>query len=454
MLLLEDKDIQVRNKFTIKTANLYSKQLIFKSILFLTLFLYLATTRVTAQIGINTDGSIPDSSSILDIKSTNKGLLIPRLSNSQMMDIHKPANGLIVYNTSSHTLFSYYDSTWKNMLDGKIELTKTIWVDSVGNNALNSIQEAIFNSEDGGVIIVMPGTYNEKITITKNLTIFLEYGATISLTGNYSGSPVTIDANCTIIGGTIKKLNDVNGDACIDIKPGSNVYIKNTNLWNESTANYTYSLKVDSSSLLAEDITCTSSLYNGGCLISRSHVKIDATQILGAQLIDNHSTVHLHAKTWLVGKNISRNNEVNNQSALYLTVTDKLGIYNGDYDRVYTNLPLFIRGNSKLYMYNSIWNFPIVPELNAWIQIEGCNSGSYGRCSIRQNLHFGSGDNQTWIIKNSNVKNTAPPWEGYVEIGGSHIFERAAGANEYLDTVNLIVDHCTLEFGEIGRAHV
>ena len=34
---------------------------------------------ITAQVSINTDGTIPDASAILDLKSTDKGLLMPLL---------------------------------------------------------------------------------------------------------------------------------------------------------------------------------------------------------------------------------------------------------------------------------------------------------------------------------------------------------------------------------------
>jgi hypothetical protein len=52
-----------------------------------------------SQVGINT--TTPDPSSILDIVSTNKGLLIPRVSltgNTDVTTIPNPANGLLVYN--------------------------------------------------------------------------------------------------------------------------------------------------------------------------------------------------------------------------------------------------------------------------------------------------------------------------------------------------------------------
>ncbi len=50
-----------------------------------------------AQVGIGTTN--PDDSSILDIESTDKGILIPRLTTAQINAIVDPANGLMVYNT-------------------------------------------------------------------------------------------------------------------------------------------------------------------------------------------------------------------------------------------------------------------------------------------------------------------------------------------------------------------
>ncbi len=50
-----------------------------------------------AQVGIGT--TTPDASSILDVESTDKGILIPRLTTVQINAISNPANGLMVYNT-------------------------------------------------------------------------------------------------------------------------------------------------------------------------------------------------------------------------------------------------------------------------------------------------------------------------------------------------------------------
>src|SRR5690554_7504972 len=72
-----------------------------KRILFSTL-LYLFITSLYAQVGIGTTN--PDASSILDIESSNKGVLIPRvflLSSTDVVTIPTPATSLVVYNTNN-----------------------------------------------------------------------------------------------------------------------------------------------------------------------------------------------------------------------------------------------------------------------------------------------------------------------------------------------------------------
>ena len=67
------------------------------------LFILLAiftTFAITAQIGINTDGSAANASSILDVKSTTKGLLPPRMTYLEKAAIASPADGLMVWCTN------------------------------------------------------------------------------------------------------------------------------------------------------------------------------------------------------------------------------------------------------------------------------------------------------------------------------------------------------------------
>jgi uncharacterized protein (TIGR02145 family) len=73
-----------------------------KEFLLIAVLLLIANT-MFAQMGINDDGSQPDSSAGLDIKFTNKGLLPPRMTHAQMDAIATPANGLIIFCTDCST---------------------------------------------------------------------------------------------------------------------------------------------------------------------------------------------------------------------------------------------------------------------------------------------------------------------------------------------------------------
>lgn len=57
---------------------------------------------VNAQIGIGT--SSPDNSSILDLSSTTKGFLMPRMTTEQQNNLISPAIGLTIYNTTNNQI--------------------------------------------------------------------------------------------------------------------------------------------------------------------------------------------------------------------------------------------------------------------------------------------------------------------------------------------------------------
>lgn len=99
------------------------------------------------NIGINTD--TPDASSILDIVSEDKGLLIPRLTSSQRTSISNPANGLMVFDVDLDA-FSYYSDTENDwiVVPRKSEI---YWVKN-GDNIYN------INAQNVGIGITSPNT--------------------------------------------------------------------------------------------------------------------------------------------------------------------------------------------------------------------------------------------------------------------------------------------------------
>jgi uncharacterized protein (UPF0333 family) len=66
-----------------------------------------------SQVGIGT--SNPSASAILDVTSTSKGLLPPRMSTSQRNGITSPANGLTIYNVDISALQFFNGTTWNTL---------------------------------------------------------------------------------------------------------------------------------------------------------------------------------------------------------------------------------------------------------------------------------------------------------------------------------------------------
>jgi Chaperone of endosialidase/Head domain of trimeric autotransporter adhesin len=68
------------------------------------------------NIGIGTQA--PNGSAILDVSSTTKGILVPRMTTAQRTAIANPAQGLLVYDTNEKG-FAYYDGTaWSSLTGG------------------------------------------------------------------------------------------------------------------------------------------------------------------------------------------------------------------------------------------------------------------------------------------------------------------------------------------------
>lgn len=65
------------------------------------------------NVGIGTTS--PSSSSLLDLNSTTKGMLLPRMTSAQRNDIVYPATGLLVFDTDTKTIWAFDGDNWKNL---------------------------------------------------------------------------------------------------------------------------------------------------------------------------------------------------------------------------------------------------------------------------------------------------------------------------------------------------
>jgi hypothetical protein len=65
-----------------------------------------------AQVGINNDNSAPDPAAMLDVKSSERGFLPPRMTTQQRDAISAPVAGLQIYNSDCNDMQYYNGAGW------------------------------------------------------------------------------------------------------------------------------------------------------------------------------------------------------------------------------------------------------------------------------------------------------------------------------------------------------
>lgn len=80
---------------------------------------FTSATFAQQGIAINNAGTNPDNSAILDVQSTTKGMLVPRMTEAQKNAIASPATSLLIYQTDGTAGFYYYNGTaWTALAGG------------------------------------------------------------------------------------------------------------------------------------------------------------------------------------------------------------------------------------------------------------------------------------------------------------------------------------------------
>lgn len=94
--------------------------------------------KAQAQLGVNT--MTPDASSIIDLQSSDRGLLTPRMTTIDRDKIQNPATGLLIYNLTS-AMFNYFDVKWKDFSDDYKSITQTnsITTTSITNEVISGM---------------------------------------------------------------------------------------------------------------------------------------------------------------------------------------------------------------------------------------------------------------------------------------------------------------------------
>jgi hypothetical protein len=245
-----------------------------KKLLFI-LFVVITTNIFSQGVAINTDASNPDASAILDVKATDKGVLIPRMTQSQKNAIASPATGLLVYQSDGTSGFYYYDgSAWvRTATSTNATYTGGTGIGVSGNVITNTSPDQTVNLTGGGATSVS-GTYpNFTISSTDNNSggsvtsvglslpsIFSVSNSPVTTTGTLTGTLTNQSANTVLAGPTTGSSDAPTFRALVsaDIPSGSGNYIQNGTSA-QTSANY----NIDGNGTLGGDINVNGSDING-----------------------------------------------------------------------------------------------------------------------------------------------------------------------------------------------
>ncbi|PKP40582.1 MAG: hypothetical protein CVT96_08335, partial [Bacteroidetes bacterium HGW-Bacteroidetes-13] len=196
------------------------------------LFQIIFATTSFAQMGIGT--TTPDNSSMLDIRSTSKGFLAPRMTTAQRNAIISPANGLVVYDTDLSSLYFFNGTVWSAIgSQGGATRTNYVLVKS----------EADFPTPAAGVI-----TLDSQTLYEINGTVILNNS--INLNGAYVIGVDTNEDKLVRVGGTIFSGN--NGGSIRNLvlsAPGGQVFNINASSGTDKTLVFQNSIVANSGSV-------------------------------------------------------------------------------------------------------------------------------------------------------------------------------------------------------------
>ena len=256
------------------------KRLLIFSITFL---LLLQVRSIAQNVGINDDGSTPNNSAMLDVKSNSKGLLIPQIALTGVNDastITTPATSLLVYNTtdgSGLTPGYYYNSgtpaspVWKALISagGLTNFTESNYsYDSkygvkllARNDAQTNVDFVVQPKGTGGVLASQPdlpslGGYNRGANavdlqtarvinsmVASGTSAVIMGGYANTASGNYSTASGTgntaLGTSSTAFGQGGNAFGNYSFAAGIDIS-ASGIASVGLGYKNTATANYTF----------------------------------------------------------------------------------------------------------------------------------------------------------------------------------------------------------------------
>lgn len=212
-----------------------------KRLLFFFIFFVATSLSIFSQVKIGNNPSVIHSNSILELESTDKVLVISRMTTTQMNAI-QPLKGALVYNTDQDCVYMYDGSSWRSLCNSVVGISVTT---SPTAPTTNNLGDFWINDANNNATSIWDGS--NWIAVDNNPT-----------RGN--GAPNATTAP-----------NPVAGNIYVDTTTGV-IYAYDGTTWVQSGGNVTANNGV----LVAADNT----IQLGGALITPTIIETDATNTL------------------------------------------------------------------------------------------------------------------------------------------------------------------------------
>jgi FG-GAP repeat len=183
-------------------------------VILVSLFTLLLFFTEAQNVGIGTNS--PNSSAALDVSSTNKGMLIPRLTTTQRNGISNPATGLMVFDTDKGSVMFYDGNSWRALSFSDESITQP--ESRVSSEPTTNAGFGSRVSMSGNYAIIGASKYsgsglnNMGVAYIFNKTSggwkqVARLAATDSAAGDYFGGSVAISGDYAVVGSPVKQVN-------------------------------------------------------------------------------------------------------------------------------------------------------------------------------------------------------------------------------------------------------
>ncbi len=157
------------------------------------------TQPYTDNVGIGT--ALPDPSALLELRSSEKGFLIPRMTQLERDAIQQPATGLLIFNSTAnaiqYNIGTKFSPVWVSMLYINVDggSSSGVFWSLLGNDSVDATKNFLGTTNDQPLILKTDSV--TRMTLTATGEIIIEGPTSITGQLDLTGitSPLTLDGN-------------------------------------------------------------------------------------------------------------------------------------------------------------------------------------------------------------------------------------------------------------------